>query len=317
VSDDAPRWFDDDEPSGRSRRLPLLVLAAVVPWAVLAVVLVRAPGTTPTDRTHAAVTPPSPATADDQPVAPDDQPVAPETPSGTTDAAGDDTAAAADTSADAAPLGPGAGHDHRAAEGDDPPEVPADHPTRVAHGVAEALVVAVTRAWLSDAGPDLHVDGVEVDRTGYLEHVAVERIELDGDDLAVATVSVIVLERDAERYTDVALRRAAVPLRVTPTTVHPAGPPWWLPTPPDLVPRPPDTEPLADPELVAATVETLTQAGYRDPAVDSLAVTGGGTLIAEVVAATPAGEQLRGPVWLRIDADGRPVVLGHHEDAAT
>jgi hypothetical protein len=318
VTDDAPRWFDDDaEPPARSRRLPTLLVAAVVPWVVLAVVLLRGvPTPTATDDALGAGT--VTATADDQDPPEDVPPVAGPPPgSGVTTSDGDDHDHATDHPTE---------HDHGPDAGPlaSPPEdahvdgrAPLDHPTRVAHGVAEALVIAIARAWLSDAGPDLEVEGVEVDRSGYLEHVAVERIVLEGDSSAVATVTIVVLDRDGDRYVGATVRRAAVPLHVTATTVHPAGQPWWLPSPLDLTPRPPETAPVEDEAVSAAVREALDAAGYRDPTVDELAVTDEGTLVASVTTSLPDGVPVRSAVWLRVGADGAATVLGHHEDDTT
>jgi hypothetical protein len=306
VTDDAPRWFDDDtEPPTRSRRLPTLLVAAVVPWLVLGAVLLRgaAVPTGPDDALGAGAGP----TGDEDP---GQQPPVGGPPRGST-----------------VPPDPGA-HDDHGDRGGVPPapladdvhpdgRVPADHPTRVSHGVAEALVVAITRAWLSDAGPDLEVPGIEVDRGGYLEHVAVERIALEGNSLAVATVTVVVLDRDGDRYGGASVRRAAVPLRVTATTVHPAGQPWWLPAALDLTPQPPEATAVDDEAVTRAVAEALDAAGYRDPSVDELAVIDGGTVLASVTASVAGGVPVRSDVWLRLEADGTAAVLGHHEDDTT
>jgi hypothetical protein len=329
VTDDAPRWFDDvAEPPARSRRLPTLLVAAVVPWIVLAVVLLRgAPAPSATDDPLGAgvVTAPADDHYPDQHV----PPAAGSSPgNGPSTTPGDGHDHATDHSRDHT-------HDHDTPshDADDSPDAgssasppedrpvdgrdPLDHPTRVAHGVAEALVVAIARAWLSDAGPDLEVEGVEVDRGGYLEHVAVERIALEGDSSAVATVTVVVLDRDDDRYVGASVRRAAVPLHVTATTVHPAGQPWWLPSALDLTPQPPETAPVDDEAVTAAVRDALEAAGYRDPTVDDLAVTDGGTLVASVSTSLPDGVPVRSDVWLRVGADGAATVLGHHEDDTT
>jgi hypothetical protein len=322
VTDDAPRWFDDDtQPPSGSRRLPTLLVAAVVPWLVLAVVLVRgaAAPTGPEGALGAGVTP----TSDEDPHHHQDAPTVGSPPPGSAvppaPAPHDDHAPGPDhTSAHgsdddhgavpSAPLADDAHLDRR---------VPADHPTRVAQGVAEALVLAITRAWLSDAGPDLDVPGIEVDRRGYLEHVAVERITLEGDSLAVATVTVVVLDRDGDRYGGASVRRAAVPLRVTETTVHPAGQPWWLPDALDLTPQPPEATAVDDEAVTLAVAEALDAAGYRDPSVDELAVVDGGTVLASVTASVAGGVPVRSDVWLRLETDGTAAVLGHHEDDTT
>jgi hypothetical protein len=320
VTDDAPRWLDDDtEPPSGPRRLRTLLVVAVVPWLVLGVVLLRG-ATVPTGADGTLDAGAAPATGADPG---QDVPSVGGSPPGSSVPPGpaphDDHAPVSDHAsahgsdhddADAppAPLASDAGLDGR---------VPADHPTRVAHGVAEALVVAITRAWLSDAGPDLEVQGIEVDRSGYLEHVAVERIALEGDSLAVATVTVVVLDRDGDRYDGATVRRAAVPLRVTATTVHPAGQPWWLPAALDLTPQPPEAAAVDDAAVTLAVAEALDAAGYRDPTIGELAVADGGTVVASVTASVAEGVPVRSDVWLRLDADGTATVLGHHEDDTT
>lgn len=273
-------WFEDElEAAPRPRRRLLLVLALVATsWVVLALVLVRGDGG------ETEVTP-----------------------------AGHDHAADLDDPAGEAP--PPDGGDR--ADEELPPEAtaPAPPPTVDAGNVtvsreeAEALALAVVRGWLSDGGPDLAVPGIEVDRRAYLEHAAIEGMDLPSDDLAVARVLLVLLIREDDRYVEAAVRRAAVPLTVTPTSVHPGGAPWWLPTAPDLTPVPPTTETVQDPALEDGVLAALAEAGYRDAGVTGLAVTGAGTVVAEVTATTPAGDEVAGPIWLAVTGDG-PVVLG-------
>jgi hypothetical protein len=308
VPDESTRWFDDDpEPAPRSRRLPVLLVVAAVPWVLVAALVQRGPAepqprTAPMAAVDQADGSSAPTTGDDPPEPEELDQVPPadgdgQVGRGELDAPDDDGQLVPPP---VAPTGP---------RGDAPPS-----PTQVLHGVAEALVVAITRAWLSDGGPDVDAPGIEVDRRGYLEHVAVERVELTSPDLAVATVTVVLLGRDGGSYVDAEVRRAAVPLAVEATTVHPAGTPWWLADPVDLTLRPPETEPVED-ELVSRTVgDALAAAGFRDTTVRDVRRTGDATLVADVTATTPAGDLVEGDLWLAETADGA-VVLGHHDDA--
>ncbi|MEX1162334.1 MAG: hypothetical protein WEB03_02015 [Nitriliruptor sp.] len=305
MSDETIRWFDDepDVPTP-SRRTRWLLVAAVAPWLVVVLVLVRSGSASPTQVAPAAIgggpTAASAGGADDEHRADDDG----------GDGANGDT--------DRAVVEPqGSLLDEPASGASQDGHGATDLVTsRVAYGVAEALAVAVTRAWLSDAGPDLPAPGIDVRRGAYLEHVVVERIDLVDPQLAVATVSVVLLERDGDVYGAATLRRVAVPLTVTPSTVHAGGTPWWLATALDLTPVPPETGVNDDPAAPDAAVDALTAAGYRDVTVAGLAVTSTGVVVAEVTATTEAGDRIDGPVWLRSSADGLEL-LGHHRDDRT
>ncbi|WP_052666168.1 hypothetical protein [Nitriliruptor alkaliphilus] len=276
-------WFEDElEVAPRPRRRLVLVLALVATsWIVLALVLVRGDGRSagmaPATHDHAA--------------APEEQ----------TDA--EPLPEAVDPADDEVPSG-----------AIDPPPSTAPSGVTVSREEAEALTLAVVRGWLSDGGPDLGLPGIEVDRRAYLEHAAIEGMDLPSDDLAVARVLLVLLVREDDRYVEATVRRAAVPLTVTPTSVHPGGTPWWLPDAPDLTPVPPATQAVHDPDLADAVLAALTEAGYRAPGVSELAVTGAGTIVAEVTATTPSGDEVAGPIWLAATGDG-PVVLGRAREA--
>ncbi len=304
MADETIRWFDD-EPEGPppSRRTRWLLVAAVAPWLVVVLVIARSGPGDPTSVAPAAVAAAQAATGDA-----DD--------TGDDGTGQDGTGAHPTEQPETAPAG--SNTEERSGGG---AGVPVDRagdvvPSRIAYGVAEALAVATTRAWLSDAGPDLPAPDIDVHRGAYLEHVVVERIDLVDPQVAVATVSVVLLERDGDVYGGAALRRVAVPLTVTPSTVHVGGSPWWLPTALDLTLVPPDLDAHDDPAASHATTDALTAAGYRDVTVHRLATTAAGIVVAEVEATTGSGDRIDGPVWLRAGGDGLEL-LGHHRDDRT
>lgn len=303
MADDAS-WFEDElEPARRPRRrIALAVGFAAVAWIVVAFVLLRSGSGAPPDGRAGATA--GDVTGTDGLVAD-----GPRTDAGegarTADASGGPEAGEAGPTTTEGPSGASPA----------PPTAPGAA-GRVGRDQAEALVIAVVRGWLSDAGPDLDVPGVPVDRRAYLEHVAVEGIDLPSDDLAVARTLLVLLVRDGDRYTDAVVRRAAVPLTVTATTVHPGGAPWWLPSVPDLTPVPPSTTPLDGEDERLAAIGALEDAGYEEVEVTDLAVTAAGAVVATVAARTPAGDPVDGPVWLHATPDGLVVLGGPHPATA-
>src|SRR5690606_17903526 len=99
-------------------------------------------------------------------------------------------------------------------------------------------------------------------------------------------------------------RRAAVPLTLSATSIHPGGQPWWLPGEHDLTPVEPHAATVDDPETHLAVVGALETAGYREVELVELATTDGGTLVATVTASTTDGDPIDGPVWLHPTSDG-------------
>jgi hypothetical protein len=281
---DTPGWFEDDlEPDPRPRRRAVLVVAAtsVATLLVLAATTLTGGGTTPEG---AAVDAGTHHTGTDAETG--SEPVG-EGPPG---------AGAVDPGGVSASNGDGP-EDALPGAGEGPTEPGAA--TTVSRDEAEAVVTAVARAWLSDAGPDLAVPGVEVERHAYLEHLTVEGFDLPTPEFAVARVSLVLLRNEDDRYTEAVLRRAAVPLTLTEGRILPAGQPWWVPGVTDLTASPPPLEPVDDPALAAETSEALTAVGYEELEVADLAVTAAGTVRAQVRATTPEGEAVDGPVWLQ------------------
>lgn len=272
-----PSWdaFDEPDPPGRARRL--LVLAAI-PWLVVAVLTVRTfsgPGTS----TAAPGTPVGPTPTDAE--------------------AGPD--AAADATPTPAPSGtPGPG------------PVALRYGARAAPGPADAASVAtiVARTWLGAIGPEPELDvGAADGPPVYVDHLAVEAVDIPTPDAAVVTVMAVVLEAHEGSYTSARIVRIGVPIALDGTGAHPAGEPWWLATP-DLAPRPVTWTPVDDPDALASAGAALETAGYGEVSVLELATSPTWPLRATVTAVAPgtdaAGEHV---VWLR-DHLGDLVVAG-------
>jgi hypothetical protein len=170
---------------------------------------------------------------------------------------------------------------------------------------AAAVAVPVARAWASGAGATLAIDGLEP--TGepvYVEHLAVEAVDLPAPDAAVVTLLAVVLEVRDGTYGPAHVRRLAVPVQVDGGGARPAGEPWWLPAP-DLRPvRPATGAPIEDPDLLLEAAEALAAAGYADIDLTSLAASDGWALLATVRATAPG---VATPddhvVWLRRHLD--------------
>lgn len=256
---DAWALEQDDEPA--VRRAPWLLIAGVVPWVVLAVMLLR-PATAPgTDTATMSTTIAEAGASEDTTTGP----VAPPPPSGAT----------ATILSSGAPAGPSASE-------------------------LAAVAVVIARAHLSGAGPRLAVAGAEPAPDRYVEHATVESVTHPGPGAAVVTVLAVVLTVADGAYADVALTRVAVPLTLDGTRVAPAGPVWMLP-PPDLAPEPLTTgDPIEDPVVLTEAGAALVRAGFTDTAVDELVATASWPLIATVDAVAPGDVVARRhEVWLR------------------
>jgi hypothetical protein len=297
MREDLPAWLGDDdeaeaEPSA-TRRWWLLALAAL-PW--VAIVLLLSTGTLPGQGADRGATDPH-------------EPVG---------RAGDHEAG--EDHADATPSHTG-GPDRSAGPEPAPPIAPAvgeqapisDGERRAVDDRVAAVAIVVARAWLTDVGPALEVEGVAPRSDRYLEHVTVERTEVMGEH-AVVTLAAVVLERDGEVYTGVRARRLAVPVALD-VPPRPAGPPWWLPDT-DLAPVEPQlTEEITDPEVLLSLAEALTESGLDGAAVVGAGRTADGWWVVEVggTGATDQDDSDGGDaperVWMRPGRDG-PVVAG-------
>lgn len=283
---DPPPWdaLDEPDPPGRGRRL--LILAAI-PWLVVAVLMVRTISGSDAS-TATSETPPRP-TPTDVGTGPDHVP--------------------ADASSVPAPSDtPGAG------------PVALRFGARAAPGPADAASVAtiVARTWLGAVGPEPDLDvGAAEGPPVYVDHLAVEAVDIPTPDTAVATVVAVVMEADEGSYTSARIVRVGVPIALDEAGAHPAGEPWWLPAP-DLAPRPVTWTPVDDPDALARAGAALETVGYGQVSVLELATSPTWPLRATVTAVAPgadvAGEHV---IWLR-DHLGDLVVAGAlpvHEEA--
>lgn len=287
----APAWdaFDDDpQPLGRGRRLMIL---AAIPWVVVATMVVRTWGV---DGSDTGSTPPAPVAEPG--------------------AAAEPSATPAGPSLAAPPAGPSSA----ATPGPDGAGPPAQVITalrfgpRTASGAGDAAAVAavVARSWLGAIGPEPEVDvGTAEGPPVYVEHLAVEAVDVPTSDVAVVTLIAIVLDHGDEGYTDARPVRLAVPIALDDLGARPAGDPWWL-TPPDLTARPPEWRMVDDPDALALAGVALEAAGYRDIDVRELASSPSWPLRVTATAVAPGAHDAREhTVWLR-DHLGRLVVAG-------
>lgn len=278
-----PPWdaFDEPDPPGRSRRL--LALAAI-PWLVVAVLMVRTFGGTGTPNATPGTTPGP-------------------TPTGQTPtAAGSGPVPAATLPTPATTPSSGAGQE----------PVALRFGARAAPGPADAASVAtvVARTWLGAIGPEPELDvGAADGPPVYVDHLAVEAVDIPTPDTAVVTVVAVVMEADQGSYTSARVVRVGVPIALDEVGAHPAGEPWWLPAP-DLAPRPVSWTPVDDPDALARAGAALGAAGYGEVSVLELATSPTWPLRATVTAVAPGAEVAHEHViWLR-DHLGDLVVAG-------
>jgi hypothetical protein len=286
MSEGLPGWAEEvgDEERPRRATRPWVLVLATVPWLVVLGLVLG--GVVSGDRAAPAA-----------PVAPDEPSTHPPAPT----------------------------HDAPDMEPEDRPTSPPEHDTSehdgsVATPIPAAaqvdpvgpVALAVARAWLTDVGPRLELEGIAPRDDLYLEHGVVEHIEVHGDH-AVVGVLAVVLVREDERYTRVLARRIAVPVALGPP-VRPAGAPWWLGEV-DLTTVPPD--PLVeedDPEVLLELGEALATAGVLDGEVLGASRTGDGWWLTRIGDPDTPQEQLA--VWLRPTPAG-PVVAGLSDEHGT
>lgn len=297
-----PGWDDEERDAAPRRRTrPWVLVLAVVPWLV--VLGLVSTGAVPGGRAT-----PAPPAGHGGPPAPEDAPAPEDSPSHEDSPAHGDPSIHEDSPAPGeatAPPPAGVGQHGTAPTG--APGLGHAEPhetTSGAVGPLGAVALAVARAWLTDVGPRLEIEGVEPHADLYLEHGIVERIERHGDH-AVVGILAVVLVRDGETYARVEPRRLAVPLALGPPA-RPAGAPWWLGDV-DLSATPPTSlVEEEDPAVLLEISEAVAAAGLDGEVLD-VARTDDGWWLARTTAEEATDPPT--PLWLRPGADG-PVVAG-------
>lgn len=292
MREELPSWAEEEDaraPAEPAVSRPWVLVLAVLPWlVVLGLVLTGLPGEGP----------PEPAVPVAGPTAePANPPVGDEP--GAEHTAGDPAAAPeGPTDPDASvPARVGSGAERSDTPG---PSVPATGAAaREPRAAATALLVA--RAWLTDVGPRLEVAGLRPRPDVYLEHTAVESVDVFGEH-AVVTLSAVVLEREGDVYTAAEPRRLGVPVALG-DPPRPAGDPWWLEDV-DLSTSEPELVEERDPDTLLALGEALGELGAGAGDVHEAARTADGWWV--VSTDPPSGPRRGGDeepvrVWVRPD----------------
>jgi hypothetical protein len=298
-----PGWLDDDPPPTAPRR-PLLLVLAVVPWVVVAVLLVRPLGGAPdpadvpvaTEERHGPVGGPEPDAPSLDPDGTFDHTGEP-----TEDPVDRDAPGRGDVADDAAHAPPRTeGGADAGSSGWSITEHRATWRIAPGDGATAAVAVAWARAWLTGLDPQLADAELEpIDDATYAEHLVVEAVERPEAGAAVVTVVAVLLRTGGQAAT---VERLAVPV-VEPAgeAPRPAGRPWWLPAP-DLGATPLTLEEVDDPELSLAAAEALAGAG-----LDAQLVALGRTEAWPWIAVVQGQHGDAGPlqeIWLRRHLDG-------------
>lgn len=282
---DMPSWLledTEDEAPSRDRRWGrlALIVAAVLPWVVVAAIIVGRSGV------GRAGSDPAPTAAS---------------------AAATGTVAAQETPVEqtSAP-GPAVTDEGSTVLFTSPAR------TRPTTSDAAAMAMVAARAWLTDVGPSLSLSGdgatdqPEAGTSGltYVEHLAVEGVDHPAPGHAVASVLAVVLEVEDGDYRDVTVRRLAVPLRFDADGARPAGEPWWLGAP-KIAPVEVAGETVDDPELAAEAGAALAEAGYADVEILRLEKTDGWPWRITAAAVAPfSSDRQEHVVWLRSHQGG-------------
>lgn len=173
---------------------------------------------------------------------------------------------------------------------------------------AKALAVVVARAHLSTAGPAPQIPGIEPGPAGrYVEHVAVEAVDMPAPGAAVVTVVAVALTATGDRYDGVEVVRLAVPIVFVGDRASPGGQPWTL-RPVDLTPTMLTVTPDQRPEFTDAAARALTEAGFSEITDVQVATADGWPVVAEFTGAGIGEAEIRTHVvWLRRHFDGLAV----------
>lgn len=290
-------WIDHPDGTGRVRRArPLLLIAASLPWLLVAgLLLLPGRGTPGQDRPAVDQDRATLESLDPDPGAPDPgapAPVSRDPDDGDPDDGATRPSGTPPTTSAPPDGGPGRSPDLEVTE--------RRGRWRVEPGIEEAaaLAVVVARAWLTGLEPVLAVDGVApAEPDGYAEHLVVEAVEQPGTDAAVVTVVGIVLGGDD---LEARVRRVAVPVSLRSDGPRIAGRPWELPAP-SLEIDEPERRRIDDPDERLAASEALLAAGIGEHALVALHDTPGWPVIAEVQV---DGSASTSSVWLRRHLDG-------------
>lgn len=295
------RWdqfgHEEEAVGTRSRRGRLLLAAGTVPWVVLASLLLRSGTPEPAAPATVAAT-----NAAEHPAGHGEGPTEAPTPDVTATPDGaPSTEAHGGVNVEVHELAPGMTGFRlggRSTPG------PSD---------AGAVALLAGREWMEGVGASLDGGLPRASTGAYVDHLAVEAVDFPAPGAAVATIVAVLLDVDDGEYVGARAVRAAVPVRLDAAGARPAGEPWWLPAP-DLALDEPVWQEVDDPEVAAAAGEALTEAGYRDVAVRSVARTDEGWPLRAVARAVAPGEPDDTPpalrtVWLK-DLRGRLVAAG-------
>lgn len=287
---DLPDW---DEPAGRPRRRVLLV-AATVPWVVVAVLLVRGlPGGTPAPERA-----PTPGPAATSPRAPDG-PDGPGEPAGAPRPGSSppptrDVRGGAGRAVEPGRTGVGA-------SGPDVDRVVVEGGGRTVVGPGEAAAVGavVARNWLSSVGPVVEGAPGPAGAATYVEHVTVETVDFPAPGAAVVSTVVVLLHVEDGEYARAEAVRLAVPVRLDRDGARPGGAPWRLP-PPDLAVDPPVWREVDEPGVLTDAAAAVDAAGYRDAEIRDLARAEGWPWRVRLAARAPgAADREEHTLWLR------------------
>jgi hypothetical protein len=297
-------WGDGEhEPrrGGPARRTPpLLLVVAVLPWVVVAAVVLHPGGATGgTAVTGTEATPTAAHHTTDPTDAPDT--------AGPTDDPTDDAGTAGAAASAAAGVGL-------------PPSVvthgtPLPGDVLVAATAAAEVLLRTWRGTIPTEGWPTATSATTGDGAGgdapaaHVDHVVTERVTVLAPDRVVVTLLAVVLTAHGDTWDRARVERHAVAIALEDGVPRPTGAVWPLPAPPPPTAGAPThglgpaAATLDDPDLLLAATASLVTAGWRDPEV--VLVTDGALLVALVSGTGPDDRRHDGtPVWLEPTAGG-------------